>query len=77
MGMAAVPGTPAGDELEVALAALVRAYTDAVTVATGRSAAVDVQAALAGAARIGDLLRQLEADLARQRRMLVWASVRT
>ncbi|WP_127936802.1 hypothetical protein [Nonomuraea polychroma] len=75
--MAAVPGTPAGDELEVALAALVRAYTDAVTVATGRSAAVDVQAALAGAARIGDLLRQLEADLARQRRMLVWASVRT
>ncbi|MGP3913023.1 hypothetical protein [Nonomuraea sp. 10N515B] len=75
--MAAVPGTPAGGELEAALAVLVRAYGDAVTVMTGMSASVDVQAAVAGAARIGGLLRELEADLARRRRMLVWASVRT
>ncbi|MGI5286467.1 hypothetical protein ACQEVF_24445 [Nonomuraea polychroma] len=77
MGMAAVPGTPAEGELEAALAVLVRAYGDAVTVMTGMSASVDVQAAVAGAARIGGLLRELEADLARRRRMLVWASVRT
>ncbi|MGP3920111.1 hypothetical protein [Nonomuraea sp. 10N515B] len=78
MGMAAVPGTPAkGEELEAALAALVHAYGDAVTVMTGMSASVDVQAAVAGAARIGGLLRELEADLAKRRRMLVRASVRT
>ncbi|MFI7134662.1 hypothetical protein ACIBQ1_53990 [Nonomuraea sp. NPDC050153] len=73
-----MPGTPAtGGELEAALAALARAYGDAVTVMTGMSASVDVQAAVAGAARIDDLLRELEADLARRCRMLVWASVRT
>jgi hypothetical protein len=66
-----------GGELEAALAALVHAYGDAVTVMTGMSASVDVQAAVAGAARIGDLLRELEADLARQHRMLVRASIST
>ncbi|MGI5292829.1 hypothetical protein ACQEVF_57295 [Nonomuraea polychroma] len=77
MGMAAVPGPPAGQELEAALAALVHAYTDAVTVMTGISASVDVQVALADAARIGGLLRALEADLSRRRRRLAWTPVRT
>ncbi|WP_188197528.1 hypothetical protein [Nonomuraea sp. SYSU D8015] len=74
---AALDTSATGEALEVALAVLVRAYGDAVTVMTGMSASVDVQAAVAGAARIGGLLRELEEDLARRRRMLVWASVRT
>ncbi len=55
------------DRLEEALETLSRAYTEAVAAVTS---ATDPQAVFAGAARVGEVLRELDEDLAARRAKL-------
>ncbi|MFG3437606.1 hypothetical protein ACGF0J_10220 [Nonomuraea sp. NPDC047897] len=55
------------DPLEDALETLNRAYTEAVAAITS---VADPQAAFAGAARVGEVLRELDEDLAARRARL-------
>ncbi|MDF2707339.1 MAG: hypothetical protein K0R62_2991 [Nonomuraea muscovyensis] len=60
-------GSGRADGLEDALETLTRAYADAVAAITS---AADPQAAFAGTARVGEVLRELDEDLAARRARL-------